>query len=77
MARIGITIQVKKEDFSYQNCQRKLLTTMRYVSYKHVKALAADLKSVYSAGTEEEALENLMIFKDKWDNKYPAEQTIR
>ena len=32
----------------------------RYVSYKDIKQLMADLKLVYKAVTEEEALENLM-----------------
>ena len=32
----------------------------------------ADLKLVYTAVTEESALENLMSFKEKWGKKYPA-----
>lgn len=32
----------------------------------------ADLKLVYKAVTEEEALENLMTFKEKWGKKYPS-----
>lgn len=38
----------------------------RYVSYKDIKPLMADLKLVYKAVTEEEALENLTTFKEKW-----------
>lgn len=32
----------------------------------------ADLKLVYRAVTEEEALENLMAFEEKWSKKYPS-----
>lgn len=32
----------------------------------------ADLKLVYTAVTEENALENLIAFKEKWGKKYPA-----
>lgn len=44
----------------------------RYVGYKDIKALMADLKLVYKAVTEEEALENLMKFKEKWGKSYPS-----
>ena len=44
----------------------------RFVGYKDIKQLMADLKLVYKAITEEEALENLMAFKDKWGKKYPS-----
>ncbi len=44
----------------------------RYVGYKDIKQLMADLKLVYKAVTEEEALENLMAFKEKWGKAYPS-----
>lgn len=44
----------------------------RFVGYKDIKQLMADLKLVYRAVTEEEALENLMTFKEKWGQKYPS-----
>lgn len=44
----------------------------RFVGYKDIKQLMADLKLVYKAVTEEEALENLMTFKEKWGKKYPS-----
>jgi len=31
----------------------------------------ADLKRVYAAPTEDTAFNELELFKDKWDNKYP------
>lgn len=38
----------------------------RFVSYKDIKAIMADLKLVYTAVTEDEALNNLIRFKEKW-----------
>jgi len=38
----------------------------RYVSWKDIKVLMADLKKVYQSVTEEEALSNLMAFKEAW-----------
>jgi transposase-like protein len=45
--------------------------SMRYVPWKDYKAVAADLKKIYQATTEEEALLELDQFADKWDPKYP------
>ncbi len=44
----------------------------RRISYKNIKPLLADLKKVYTAITEDEALENLMGFKEKWGKQYPS-----
>jgi transposase-like protein len=44
----------------------------RFVGYKDIKPLMADLKLVYKAVTEEEALEYLMRFKGKWGKTYPS-----
>lgn len=44
----------------------------RYVGYKDIKPLMADLKLVYKAVTEEEAFGNLMAFKEKWGKAYPS-----
>lgn len=44
----------------------------RFVSYKDIKELMADLKLVYTAVTEDEALNNLMRFKEKWSKSYPS-----
>lgn len=43
----------------------------KYVSYKDIKALMADLKRVYGAIDEETALYELEQFATKWDSKYP------
>jgi transposase-like protein len=44
----------------------------RYVSYKHIKELMKDLKSVYKAVNEETAYSNLEMFKEKWNDLYPT-----
>jgi putative transposase len=46
--------------------------SLQYVSYKHRKEVAADLRLIYSAGTESEALVYLELFAEKWDRIYPT-----
>lgn len=45
--------------------------SLRFVSWKHYKAVTADLKLIYQADTEEIALAALESFRDKWDGQYP------
>lgn len=55
-----------------QNCIfHQLRNSSKYVSYKDIKALMADLKSVYAAATEQGALDALDVFAQRWDKKYP------
>lgn len=55
-----------------QNCIiHQLRNSSKYVSYKDIKALMADLKAVYAAVDEASALDALEIFAEKWDKKYP------
>jgi transposase-like protein len=49
----------------------QIRNSTKYVSYKDIKALMADLKLVYQAPTEEIALQNLEDFGEKWNSKYP------
>ncbi len=44
--------------------------SLKYVSYKHRKAVATDLKAIYGAATEAEAEFNLELFAEKWDQQY-------
>lgn len=46
--------------------------SLKYVSWKDRKAMAADLKSIYRAATETEAATNLDAVAAKWDRKYPT-----
>ena len=55
-----------------QNCIiHQLRNSSKYVSYKDLKALMADLKAVYTAPDEASALAALEFFSGKWDKKYP------
>lgn len=49
----------------------QIRNSTKYVSYKDLRALMADLKMVYSAVDEQTALSNLEEFGDKWNGKYP------
>ena len=46
-------------------------SSLRFVSYKDRKAVAADMKNIYAAATEEAALTALKQFCSTWDGKYP------
>lgn len=45
--------------------------SLSYVSYKDRKAVAADLRLIYTSATEAEAEQQLVMFAEKWDNQYP------
>lgn len=49
----------------------QIRNSSKYVSWKHKKELAKDLKTIYQAPSEESAYENLQEFKKKWDPMYP------
>ena len=49
----------------------QIRNSTKYVSYKDIKALMADLKKVYRATTEQQASDNLEDFREKWSGKYP------
>ena len=49
----------------------QIRNSTKFVSYKDIKKLMTDLKLVYAAPTEETALQELELFRDKWDAKYP------
>jgi putative transposase len=55
-----------------QNCiVHQIRNSVRYVSYKALKRVTADLKPIYKAATEEAALLGLERFEETWDQKYP------
>jgi len=49
----------------------QIRSSLRYVSWKDRKAVATDLKTVYTAATEEDAQTALLEFYDVWGKKYP------
>ena len=50
----------------------KLRNSFKYVPWKDRKAVAKDLRAVYSAATLGEAEQALDKFAETWDSKYPA-----
>jgi len=46
--------------------------SVKYVSYKDLKNVTADLKKIYTATNEELADVELELFCEKWDKKYPV-----
>lgn len=55
-----------------QNCiVHQLRHSSKYVSYKDLKALMADLKAGLAAVDEPSALAALDTFSERWDQKYP------
>lgn len=49
----------------------QIRNSLTYISYKDRKQVAADLKPIYTAATEDEALFALEEFAEKWNAKYP------
>jgi transposase-like protein len=55
-----------------QRCIVHLIrNSCKYLSYKDRKAFCKDLRSVYSANTQEAAVASLETCKNKWSDKYP------
>lgn len=50
----------------------QIRSSTRFVSYKDIKELMKDLKTVYKANSEELAYSNLDYFEEKWGDKYPS-----
>ena len=46
--------------------------SLNYVGWKLRKEVAADLRTIYTAATEDEAEQQLTAFEAKWDKDYPA-----
>ena len=58
---------------SVQTCIVHMIRgSLRYVGWKERKAVAADLKAIYSAPTDAAALSQLEAFDGKWGAKFPA-----
>ena len=49
----------------------QIRNTTRFVSYKDIKVLMADLKKIYAAIDEQTAVYELDAFDEKWGAKYP------
>jgi putative transposase len=49
----------------------QIRSSTRYVNYKEPRPISADLKLIYQAPTEKDALVHLEEFENKWKSKYP------
>lgn len=49
----------------------QIRNSTKYVSYKDLKPIMADLKAIYKATSEDDALYHLEAFSEKWGKKYP------
>ncbi len=49
----------------------QIRNSLKYVSYKHRKSLVTDLKPIYNACSEEQAMQALESFESKWNKHYP------
>ncbi len=65
-------IQAVYPQSEIQRCiVHQIRSSLRYVSWKDRKAVAKDLKTIYTANTEEDAQIALTEFNDIWGKKYP------
>ena len=72
LAGFSTAIEAVYPKTEIQNCIiHQLRNSSKYVSYKDLKALMADLKAVYAAVDEPAALDALDAFSERWDQKYP------
>lgn len=49
----------------------QIRNSLKFVPWKERKSVAADLKKIYTAATDEQGWEFLEAFAEKWDKKYP------
>jgi transposase-like protein len=49
----------------------QIRNSTKYVSYKDLKSIIFDLKAIYQAPSEDDALYRLEEFGEKWNKKYP------
>lgn len=50
----------------------QIRNSLRFVSWKERKAVAADLKTIYGAATLQQAEQALAQFAETWDNQHPS-----
>ena len=72
LSGISEAIAASFPEAQIQKCiVHQIRNSIRYISYKDLKSFTADLKTVYRAVNETEALQNLDRLEGKWGSKYP------
>jgi putative transposase len=66
-------IEATFPDSTVQTCLvHQVRASMKFVSYKDRKHLAADLRRIYTASNQDHAADELQAFAEKWDARYPT-----
>lgn len=72
LAGFSQAIEAAYPQTQIQKCViHQIRSSTRFVGYKDLKAVTADLKPIYKAATEEAGLLELERFEEKWNGKYP------
>ncbi|BET38966.1 IS256 family transposase [Spiroplasma ixodetis] len=72
LTEMSEAIQLVYPKTEHQLCiVHQIRNSLKYVSYKHRKSLVTDLKPIYSACGEEQAMQALESFESKWNKQYP------
>jgi len=72
LSGIKESISVAFPETKYQRCiVHQVRNTLKYVPYKDRKEYAKDLKTVYTAPSEERGYELMVEVTDKWNKSYP------
>ena len=72
LSGIKEAIHAAYPETEYQRCiVHQVRNTLKYVSYKDMKAFAADLKTIYLAPNEVQGYEAMQRVDEKWSEKYP------
>ena len=72
LSGIKESISVAFPETEYQRCiVHQVRNTLKYVSYKDRKEYAKDLKTIYTAPSEERGYELMVEVTDKWNKSYP------
>ena len=50
----------------------QIRSSTKYVNWKDMKEVMADLKKIYGAVNEDEAMQGMVEFKDRWAKNYPS-----
>lgn len=72
LAGISEAIESAFPHADIQKCVvHQIRNSLKHVPWKERRTVAKDLKSIYTASTEEIALLNLSDFEEQWNNRYP------
>ena len=50
----------------------QIRSSTKYVNWKDMKEVMADLKKIYGAINEDEAMQGMVVFRDRWAKNYPS-----